>query len=230
MEVENSLHTHTLPWSIPNYLSDITRLKLCWFFGIALARTDQQQRTNGSQLKLRQEVAKGGGKSISALFKSSSCLLPIEGCGCPKIHRNFHLQVLRACCLQPFAISVKIWRGFSIAPRFFYLLFINRRIKLNKCHPTSASKKNQRMAYSLQGLWLIKGSVRWLLEGFSSVRASFLQVSLKIFEKSGMDRRDNNGIAGSPFFLKEVNWGALDCHRTGGMLSSPFFLFAFQGC
>jgi len=39
--------------------------------------------------------------------------------------------------------------------------------------------------------------VRWLLEGFSSVRASFLQVSLKIFEKSGMDRRENNGIAGS---------------------------------
>ena len=44
--------------------------------------------------------------------------------------------------------------------------------------------------------------MRWLLEGFSSVRASFLQVCLKIFEKSGMDRRDNNGIAGSHFYQR----------------------------
>ena len=34
------------------------------------------------------------------------------------------------------------------------------------------------------------------------MRASFLQVCLKIFEKSGMDRRDNNGIAGSHFYQR----------------------------
>ena len=62
------------------------------------------------------------------------------------------------------------------------------------------------------------------------MRVFFLQVSLKIFEKSGMDRRDNNGMTGSPFFLKGVNRSALDCHRTGGRPSSTVFVFAFQGC
>ena len=62
------------------------------------------------------------------------------------------------------------------------------------------------------------------------MRASFLQVSLKVLEKRNMGRRDNNGITGSPFFLKEVNRGVMDCHRTGGMLSSTVSLFAFQGC
>jgi hypothetical protein len=46
-------------------------------------------------------------------------------------------------------------------------------IELSGSHPTPAQKKNQSVVDGLQGLWLVKGSLRWRLDGFSDVRASF---------------------------------------------------------
>jgi hypothetical protein len=50
-------------------------------------------------------VDEGDGKKISALFESSSCVLPIEGLWCAKSRRGFSLQVLRTRRIQPFVIK-----------------------------------------------------------------------------------------------------------------------------
>jgi phage terminase large subunit-like protein len=61
---------------------------------MSFAPTDKQQGPERHSIQVDKGVNEGDAQSVSALFESSSCVLPIKGPWCVKSRSDFPLQVL----------------------------------------------------------------------------------------------------------------------------------------